>query len=294
MKLTAGHCRLCGSHNLRFIFLVKKYEIVRCLKCDLTQIADKPSDSELKEIYGKSYFFHEKYQFPTSLQRENRRRLLLVKRFLNSNHSKIIEVGCGRGEFLSLAKEEFDVAGFDLCEDAVALASENFDSIAQNIWCADVDQQELPVAHYDAVCLWDVIEHLWNFKAVCSKLLQSLKPGGYLFLSTPDIHSFTGRVFGRYWPFMTPPEHVNFFSDISLRFLFENDFRSHIVYSSAKGKWTNCGFALKKIEKILPGKNGYWFLKLLMNALPSRLSVYSPSSDVRYLVVRNPEKKVRL
>lgn len=242
----------------------------------------------MKEIYGESYFDHEKYQFPASLRRENRRRLLLVKRFVKSNQPKILEAGCGMGEFLSLANQQFEVAGFDLCEYAVSHARKNCNSYTQNIWTADIDEQELPLAHFDAVCLWDVIEHLWNFKSVCRNLLKSLKPGGFLFLSTPDIHSFTGRVFGRFWPFMTPPEHVNFFCDMSLRFLFENRCRSNIVYSSAKGKWTNCGFVLKKIQKILPGRKNNRLLHFLMRATPSSLTVYAPSHDIRYLVVRNP------
>ena len=49
------------------------------------------------------------------------------------------------------------------------------------------------------------------------KLMGHLKPGGYLVLSTPSIDAPIARAMGRYWAFMTPPEHLGFFSGRSFR-----------------------------------------------------------------------------
>ena len=50
---------------------------------------------------------------------------------------------------------------------------------------------------------------------------RTLKPGGTLVLSTPDIGAITARVMRTRWAFMTPPEHLGFFNASSLSFMLE-------------------------------------------------------------------------
>jgi len=53
-------------------------------------------------------------------------------------------------------------------------------------------------------------EHLWDPAIVAKDLLQRLSPGEYLFISTPAIDAPVAKVLGKFWAFMTPPEHLSF------------------------------------------------------------------------------------
>jgi 2-polyprenyl-3-methyl-5-hydroxy-6-metoxy-1,4-benzoquinol methylase len=279
-------CRLCASNELELRFAVRGCRLARCRRCDLTQVVDPISAAEIRSIYSPTYFSHAKYRDRASLRRENRSRLRLVRRFVKDPQARILEAGCGTGDFISIAKHAFDLAGFDLSRGAVDIARRANPEIADRIWCRDLAEVELPGSHFDAVCLWDVIEHVWDVKPISRKLLDSLKPGGFLFLSTPDIGSLMGRALGRFWPLMTPPEHVSFFSPISLSHLFENRLKSAVVYSCARGKWVNLRFAFRKIQNVMPANGLSGFFRFCQSRLPANLSVYLPSHDIRYAVVK--------
>ena len=223
--------------------------LARCRHCDLTQVVDRIPAAQLRSIYGPDYFSHEKYRDREALRRENRSRLRLVQRFVQGSDARILEAGCGTGDFMSIAKHAYDISGFDLSLHAVNIARRTNLEIADDIWCRDLDEVELPDSHFDAVCLWDVVEHVWDFHSVCQKLMASLKPGGFLFLSTPDSGSWAAERSGDYWPLMTPPEHVSFFSDGQPSPPIRGVFKIALVYSAARGKWVNVRFALRKIQE---------------------------------------------
>jgi 2-polyprenyl-3-methyl-5-hydroxy-6-metoxy-1,4-benzoquinol methylase len=281
----ARKCRLCAREGLELLFVVRGCLLARCRRCDLTQVVDRISDAEMRKIYSPAYFSHEKYRDHGGLNRENRSRLRLVQRFIKNPDARILEAGCGTGDFMAIAKHTYGISGFDLSQHAVRIARRTNAEIADNIWCSGLDEVELPGCHFDAVCLWDVIEHLWDFKPICKKLMDSLKPGGFLFLSTPDTRSLMGRALGRFWHLMTPPEHVSFLSPISLSHLFEDCLNSAVVYSTARGKWVNLRFALRKIQRVMPVEGLARLFAFCQSLLPANLSVYLPSHDIRYAVV---------
>jgi SAM-dependent methyltransferase len=64
----------------------------------------------------------------------------------------------------------------------------------------------------DAVTCWDVIEHVPDPRSALERLRGRLKPGGRLFLSTPDAGSLLARLLGRRWHYLDPLQHINVFS----------------------------------------------------------------------------------
>jgi 2-polyprenyl-3-methyl-5-hydroxy-6-metoxy-1,4-benzoquinol methylase len=279
-------CRLCAGLDVAPLYAAGAFRLARCRRCDLVQVIDRVSTAEMHRIYGHAYFNHEKYRDDGPLRRENRRRLKLVQGFVGRCGARVLEAGCGTGDFMAAAKHRYRISGFDLSPHAVAIARRSNPDIADRIWCGGLEETVLARGRFDAVCLWDVIEHLWDFEPLCRRLLEAIRPGGYLFLSTPDIRSGLGRILGRYWPLMTPPEHVSFFSSRSLRHLFEGRLNARVVYSAARGKWINWRFALRKIQRVVSREAPARLLTLGQNLLPPGFSVYMPSRDIRYAAVR--------
>ncbi len=104
--------------------------------------------------------------------------------------SPVIDVGCGRGEFLELCNEkEIEAIGFDSNERAVAdLQAKGLDARLGLIPGCFVGVADRSVG---TVVAMHVVEHL-PFAALYSLFIESarvLKPGGYLVVETPNADS---------------------------------------------------------------------------------------------------------
>jgi len=80
-----------------------------------------------------------------------------------------------------------------------------------------VEDAALPPESYDAITLWDSIEHIRQPLAVLREMGRLLKPGGVLGLSTPNIRSLLYRLLGRHCWFLGPQEHIYYYDRQLLR-----------------------------------------------------------------------------
>jgi SAM-dependent methyltransferase len=118
-----------------------------------------------------------------------------------------------RGHFLKVAQERYDAEGFDVLSTAVRYSIEQSGVRNRQASIYDV---EAPMSPYDAVTLRDAVEHLADPLAALVRLRGLLKPGGRLFLSTPDAGSLVARLLGRRWHYLDPLQHLTVFSRLNL------------------------------------------------------------------------------
>ena len=83
-----------------------------------------------------------------------------------------------------------------------------------------LDDWKDPIEPYDAVTLWDVIEHLADPAAVLRQIQAFIRPGGVLALSTMDVDAPVAKLLGRRWPWYMQM-HLYYFSRRTLRSLVE-------------------------------------------------------------------------
>ncbi len=282
----ADTCRICSNRPLEFHFEAAGQTLLRCVQCDFVQVRTEPSAQELEAIYSEGYFTSAKYRGdPVAQERENERRLRLLKCWAPDG-SDVLDAGCSTGDFLAYAKGSFQMHGLDYSSFAVETAKRHNPDLAQRLKSGSIEETEWPDQSFKAICLWDVIEHLWDPVTVVKNLLDKLQPGGVILISTPAIDALTARVSGRYWPFMTPPEHLSFFGLKTFRQMALGLGHCEIVYASRRGKWANVAFIAYKVTRIAPS----WFPKVLLWPFfqwpLKRLSLYVPTGDILYLVLR--------
>lgn len=129
--------------------------------------------------------------------------------------SKILEVGCGFGAFVQrlIKEKQVDVEGIELNISAVEKAKEIGIPVNHLDLLELANQRE---SSYDAVCSFQVLEHVSNpsnFLGACCKLL---KPNGKLILGLPNANSFL-----RYQENILdlPPHHLSRWSEDTLKAL---------------------------------------------------------------------------
>lgn len=108
--------------------------------------------------------------------------------------TKVLDIGCGGGLFLSmLATEGADVTGIELNDQRAYYSKRKYklDVIKRPI---ENDYWLKYHATFDVVTLWDVIEHVNYPLATLQAATSMLKKNGLLFLDTPCRDNFYHRV----------------------------------------------------------------------------------------------------
>jgi 2-polyprenyl-3-methyl-5-hydroxy-6-metoxy-1,4-benzoquinol methylase len=164
------------------------------------------------------------------------------------------------GDFLKIAKESFLLSGMDISEGAITVAKSRNPELADRLWAGPVEDIAAgDKGPFDAIVLWDVIEHLWDPVRTCRSLLGHLAPNGLLVLSTPDSGAMAARLIGKRWAFMIPPEHLSLFSQQSFRHLFETKLPGEIVFIALSANrltrpfsltsWSGCWAAVSLLAR---------------------------------------------
>ena len=113
-------------------------------------------------------------------------------------HARILDIGCGSGLFLSILREEgAQVTGIEL-SDSRAHYAETIHGIQVHKIPIESDfWHRSHAGSFDAVTLWDVIEHVNYPYRTLQCAAHVLKPGGFLLIDTPCRDSFYHR-FGEF------------------------------------------------------------------------------------------------
>jgi SAM-dependent methyltransferase len=112
------------------------------------------------------------------------------------------------------AARHFDVAGIELAADA----AEHGQRAGLNVVQGMADEARLrQFGPVDVVVLFDVIEHLAQPREMLALCRRQLNPGGIMVITTGDFGSPLARLAGVKWRLMTPPQHLWFFTQASMR-----------------------------------------------------------------------------
>lgn len=128
-------------------------------------------------------------------------------------HNKLLDVGCGNGEFLARARwQGWDVHGIDFDDVALSRARATGIPVVQGA----IEPSAFPSSSFDVITSHQVLEHVHSPIAFLKTLFTWLKPGGTVWLGTPNIASTLHSAFGADWYCLHPPHHLTIFSAQSL------------------------------------------------------------------------------
>ena len=125
----------------------------------------------------------------------------------------LLDVGCGDGSFLNLARTcGWDVVGLDPDPKAAANAAQQ----GLAVYEGGIEYFDGKSGLFDVITLNHVIEHVHDPVAALKTCHTLLKPGGQLWLETPNIDSFGHAKFQENWRGLETPRHLVLFNRHSL------------------------------------------------------------------------------
>lgn len=128
---------------------------------------------------------------------------------------RLLDVGSGDGAFVAqMAALGWNAEGLEPDPAAAANAAKAGLRVTQGP-LADLDDAAHAEA-FDAVTLSHVIEHMHDPTAELLRIRRLLKPGGILWLATPNLEALGYRKFGQHWLGLDPPRHLVLFTTASL------------------------------------------------------------------------------
>ena len=168
------------------------------------------------------------------------KKMMLVAEHTKSDSQKVLDIGCGTGDFLAMAqKYKWEVTGVEPDEHARKIAAtKTASNIHTNDWLAEVADDS-----FDAVTMWHVLEHVPNLEAQIATLKRIIKPNGTIFIAVPNFKSHDATHYKEFWAAFDVPRHLWHFSQNAIKGLFQKE--------------------NLKVVKILPMKFDAYYVSLL-------------------------------
>ncbi len=227
-----------------------RWTLHQCGNCGTVYLDPRPNRATIGEAY-RVYFTHQDTADPSEVPANWRRRFRLALRngYVNAKYGyslspscswgkfglgetakreadrvvrhlrfpggkpRLLDLGCGNGAYLvQMRAAGWDVCGLDPDEKAVEMCRKVGLAVDQGF----LSEARFPEHSFEAITMSHVMEHLHDPGEIVRICLRILKPGGVLWLATPNPMSIGHARFGRHWFALDPPRHLVLFTLESL------------------------------------------------------------------------------
>lgn len=163
---------------------------------------------------SKRSLFEKAYHFVKSIALKNKLNLI---NSLQAGKGRILDIGAGTGDFLSVAKQDgWQTVGVEPSDKAKAIAKNKGVSFVE-------ETAELESHSFDVITMWHVLEHVPNLDNQIKELKRLLKTNGTLIVAVPNFKSFDAKYYGKFWAAYDVPIHFWHFSKKAIKMLFEKE-----------------------------------------------------------------------
>lgn len=212
----ARPCPACGRERGRLDVRAGAYALAAC-PCGLRMLDGALDDAHVlsnnAEKYGDEDYNRWYRRMRDVLMRRYRDDLSEIERFL-PDKGRILDVGCAYGWFLEAARERgWQTSGVEIEEATAAVARE----AGIDVRIGTLAGAGYEGASFDAVGLWDVLEHIPDTDAFLAECRRILRPGGILAVQSPNVRSVMAKLMKDDWSWLLLPQHVYHFTPSSLR-----------------------------------------------------------------------------
>ena len=203
-------CSYCGNHETTPVFARHGFSYARCNTCALVRVDPQLTQQSIDAIYRGTYANKSGVVARPGKALPGDIVILQALERLCGSTGRLLEVGCFEGRLLWAAREAgWDVTGTEISEAAVSYASREQHL---DVRVGRLEELGFLADEFDAVVLVDVIEHLPDPRRTLQEIHRVLRPGGVLYVWTPNFASLSRRVAGKRWGAVIFPWHLYYFT----------------------------------------------------------------------------------
>lgn len=219
------------------------YRIVECRQCGLVYTDPRRPASAIwtdyEQVVDERYL--EEMEGREATFRRNIRPLNGM--IETGNGRRLLDVGAHVGVFVEVAQDcGWDAYGLEPSRWAVQAGKRR----GLNMIQGGLSDAEFPSDSFDAVTMWDVVEHLIDPMSDIHEVARLLKPGGVFVAHTIDIDSLFARVMGKQWPWLVEM-HTFFPSPKTLGAMVEKA-GLEVEKWHVQGRYLHLGYLLSRLS----------------------------------------------
>jgi len=213
-------CPACTFDKISYSYVKEGYDVWRCEGCGTMFVHDVPDAMDLEKIYAAADYYEMKIDSERRIQKENIRRLKIIKKYKIGG--SFFDIGCARGLLLDEAKSAgYDTFGIELSRENVKLCEDKNHKVIHGY--LDSCQSIVPTGGFDVITCLDVIEHVEEPIDFLRTAASMLNEYGIMVVSTPNYSGLVARILKMKDPYMTPPEHLNYFTHEGMSNIFQKN-----------------------------------------------------------------------
>jgi 2-polyprenyl-3-methyl-5-hydroxy-6-metoxy-1,4-benzoquinol methylase len=186
-------------------------------------------------------------------------------------NGRVLDVGCGNGEMLDQYRAlGWRTTGVEPGANSAELARNKGHTIITGL----VEETGLAPESFDAITLWDALEHVPNPGHVVRELFRILAPSGKIYIHVPNYGSFYAKWWQDKWFMFTAPLHYYHYTSETISYLLDQNGFKNIRVSTGIGEvgWRQSvisGATNHSIKRrFLQGGLGQFFGNVIEQILP--------------------------
>jgi SAM-dependent methyltransferase len=244
--LNSRNCPTCGSADAKHELDKDHLTLVRCTSCDLVYTNPTFDEAHYRNVYASEEYQDivrslgiESHEY--RVQRFGEERVRLMTPYLPPHASaanggsrqapRYLDVGCSTGFVVEAARSAgWDAIGIDLNPSALEFGRGRGLDLRE----AALEEAGFATASFDAISLFDVLEHLLDPARTLRACARLLRGGGIVFLYVPNYDSASRLLMGKDAHFIWPTHHLNYYTPATISDLIARE-GLETVYLATEG-----------------------------------------------------------
>jgi len=266
-----------------FLVTQENFELVYDYKTDM--LVTKPVPKDLAKYYDPNNYISHSDDSNSLLEKIYQlvkkytlnKKVQLINHYTNQE-KKLLDIGCGTGEFLIHAKNKnWKTVGVELNDQARQKASNKKIDTFKSL-------ENLNNQKFDVITLWHVLEHLPNLEDQILKIKSLLEKNGTLIIAVPNYKSYDAKYYKQYWAAYDTPRHLWHFSQKAIKKIFAE---KNFIVKDTLPMYFDSYYVSLLSEKYKNGSTNY--LKAFYRGLVSNLKAKSTTEYSSLIYVLKKE-----